>query len=138
MNEKASGYSGHRLFGEGLIVGVSTGLFFILIGVIFLINQNLWPKIKDFGNDFIITHVANTSIQLPAPATPRSLPCSLFGSFSIRVRHWNFRNPCLSNASREWVSNKKNSTNRRKRGFLVRRRLYVKQPCKYEKHVSPK
>src|SRR5271157_2393740 len=70
MNEKTSGYSGGGLFREGLIVAVSTGLFFILIGIIFVINQNLWPKIKDFGNNFIIVHIANTSIQLPAPATP--------------------------------------------------------------------
>jgi hypothetical protein len=70
MSEKASSYPGRRLFGEGLIVAVSTGLFFILIGIIFVINQNLWPKIKDFGNDFIIVRVANTSIQLPAPASP--------------------------------------------------------------------
>ncbi|MGA2681752.1 MAG: hypothetical protein ABSF44_08140 [Candidatus Bathyarchaeia archaeon] len=70
MNEKTSGYSGRRLFGERLIVAVSTGLFFILIGIVFVINQNLWPKIKDFGNDFIIARVANTTIQLPAPAMP--------------------------------------------------------------------
>ena len=55
-----------------LISAVSIGLFFILIGIIFVINQNLWPKIKNFGNDFAITHIANTSVQLPVPASPES------------------------------------------------------------------
>ncbi|MGA3111466.1 MAG: hypothetical protein ABSE15_05455 [Candidatus Bathyarchaeia archaeon] len=70
MNEKTSSYLSDGLFREGVIAAVSTGFFFILIGIIFVINQNLWPKIKDFGNDFTIARIANTSIQLPAPASP--------------------------------------------------------------------
>jgi len=70
MSEKTSGYQSGRLFREGVIAVVSAGLFFILVGFIFVINQNLWPKIKDFGNDFTITRIANTSIQLPVPASP--------------------------------------------------------------------
>jgi len=70
MSEEASSHFSRRVLEEGLIVAVSTGLFFILVGVIFVINLNLWPKIRDFVNDFVITRVANTSIQLPAPASP--------------------------------------------------------------------
>ncbi|MGZ4850847.1 MAG: hypothetical protein ACXV2C_05655 [Candidatus Bathyarchaeia archaeon] len=70
MSEKNLGDRGRRTFGELLISAVSIGLFFILIGIIFVINQNLWSKIKDFGNDFTITRIANTTVQLPEPASP--------------------------------------------------------------------
>lgn len=55
---------------EGAISAVSVGLFFVLIGVIVVINQNLWSRIQDFGNNFTVANITNTSIQLPVPATP--------------------------------------------------------------------
>jgi hypothetical protein len=70
MSKKTSGYRSGRLFGEGVIAAVSAGLFFILIGIIFVINQNLWPKIKEFGNDFTTSRFTNTSIQFAVPASP--------------------------------------------------------------------
>jgi len=63
-------WSRRRSIGEGIIGAVSVGLFFVLIGVIFVINHNLWSNIQSFFDNFTIANVTNTSIQLPVPAVP--------------------------------------------------------------------
>ena len=70
MYEKDSRFPDRRWPEEGAIAAVSAGLFFVLIGVIVVINLNLWTAIKDFGNDFTTANVGNSSIQLPIPGTP--------------------------------------------------------------------
>jgi len=67
--EKTS-QSDRRWFGETVIAAVSTGFFFVLIGIIFVINQNLWTKIIDYLKDFTTVQIAHTSINVPVPATP--------------------------------------------------------------------
>ena len=69
MSERKVG-STDRWLREGAISAVSVGVFFVLIGVIVVINQNLWSRIQDFGNNFTVANIANSSIQLPVPATP--------------------------------------------------------------------
>ena len=69
MSEKDPGNS-NRGWREGAISAVSAGLFFVLVGVIVVINQNLWTEIKDFGNDLTTAKAGNSSVQLPIPATP--------------------------------------------------------------------
>ncbi|MGA2386044.1 MAG: hypothetical protein ABSG33_05890 [Candidatus Bathyarchaeia archaeon] len=68
MREK--GYADRRVRGEGAISAVSFGLFLVLVGVIVVINQNLWSNVRDFFNDFTTANVTNTQISLPVPATP--------------------------------------------------------------------
>ncbi len=82
---KESGSPNRKLFGEGLISAVSAGLFFILIGVIFVINQNLWPKIKDFGNNFTVANITNTSIKLPVPTSPASFTAIYTAAFQLAL-----------------------------------------------------
>jgi hypothetical protein len=60
----------HRSRGEAVISAVSAGLFLVLVGVIVIINQNLWSNIRNFFNDFTQVTVTNTQVSLPAPATP--------------------------------------------------------------------
>ena len=67
---KEKGHADRREHGEGAISAVSIGLFLVLVGVIAVINQNLWSNIRDFFNDFTKVNVANTKVSLPAPATP--------------------------------------------------------------------
>jgi len=69
MSDGDSGSTDRRR-GEGIIGAISAGLFFVLVGVIFMINPNLWSRIVDFVNDFTTVHIANTSINLPVPVTP--------------------------------------------------------------------
>lgn len=53
------------------IVGtVSTGLFLIIAGAIFINTPSLFDKVGDFFNDFTTVKVSNLSIYLPAPAHP--------------------------------------------------------------------
>lgn len=58
-------------YGESLIGAVSAGVFFLLIGGIFLTTPNLSERMTAFFRDFAIVTVPNTQIvYLPAPATP--------------------------------------------------------------------
>jgi len=59
-----------RGFAEGLIAAVSIGGFLVLVGIIFVINQNLLQKINDFFNDFNTVQLPNTTLNVPAPLTP--------------------------------------------------------------------
>ena len=67
--ESVSSRSNRGLF-EGLISALSIGGFFVLIGVIFVINQNLWSKIVAFANDLNAVQLGQTNAYLPAPMSP--------------------------------------------------------------------
>jgi len=69
LNESFEGFSNkHR---ESLISAISVGLFFVLIGSIFMTTPNLFEKILAFFRDFDIVRVPHTSnIFLPAPVHP--------------------------------------------------------------------
>lgn len=52
---------------EGIFTAISIGFFFLLVGTIFIINDNLLGSILDFFGDFTLVTVPNTSMMLPAP-----------------------------------------------------------------------
>jgi len=83
MSEKGSTH--HRMVGEGLISAVSTGLFFVLVGVIVIINLNLWSEIGKFLNSFTITRVANTSVNLPVPSSPAAYTAVYSAAFQFAL-----------------------------------------------------
>ena len=60
---------------EGLLSAISVGVFFFLVGAIFVINSppnqtNLLDRIIAFFRDFEITQVHNLGVYLPAPVHP--------------------------------------------------------------------
>jgi len=83
MSEKGSTHP--RMIGEGLVSAVSAGLFFVLVGIIFIINQNLWSKIREFLGSFTITGVANTSINLPVPSPPAAYTAVYSAAFQFAL-----------------------------------------------------
>lgn len=70
MSEKPIGFPERRGFSEGLISAISAGLFFVLLGIVIVINLNLGPKIIDFFGDIHTVQIAQTTIYLPVPASP--------------------------------------------------------------------
>ena len=56
---------------EGLFSAVSAGLFFVLVGMLFVTTPALFEKIVTFFDNLQIVSVPHTSIQMPAPTTPR-------------------------------------------------------------------
>jgi hypothetical protein len=69
LNESFEGFS-HR-HREGLISAISTGLFFVLAGAIFLTTPNLFDSIVKFFSHIELVHVPNLGeLRLPAPVTP--------------------------------------------------------------------
>jgi len=70
LNESFEGFS-HR-HREGLISAISAGVFFILVGAIFLTTPNLFDRIIAFFRDFDLVRVPNLgNVYLPAPLFPR-------------------------------------------------------------------
>lgn len=59
-----------RAYREGLLSALSAGVFFVLVGAIFMTTPNLFDKIFAFFRGFDIIRVPNTPIRLPAPASP--------------------------------------------------------------------
>ncbi len=68
MTQKTTGYRYDRWFGEGIISAISVGLFFVILGIVFVINQNLPQKIIDFFKDFTAVSVGS-NVNLPIPGT---------------------------------------------------------------------
>jgi hypothetical protein len=57
-------------YGEGLISALSVGAVLILIGIVFVINPNLWGNIVDFFKNISTIRISGTSTFLPAPTVP--------------------------------------------------------------------
>lgn len=57
---------------ERLLSLFSTGLFFILVGMIFATTPNLLDKIVAFFDNFTITPVPNSNVRLPTPKHPET------------------------------------------------------------------
>jgi len=71
LNESFEGFS--RRHREGLISAISVGVFFILVGAIFLTTPNLFNNIIDFFSNFDLVHVPHLdNVYLPAPVHPFS------------------------------------------------------------------
>jgi hypothetical protein len=71
--------------GEGLISAVSAGLFFVLVGIIAIINQNLWSKIQEFINSFTSARAAYTSVNLPVPSSPAAYTAVYSAAFQFAL-----------------------------------------------------
>lgn len=59
---------------ERIFSAISAGAFFILIGIIYVINlpANLWEALIDFFGSFTLAQVPTTGVYLPAPISPFS------------------------------------------------------------------
>jgi len=70
LNAQVSAYKAR----ERLYSAISAGAFFILIGIVYVINlpSNLWDATVDFFGSFTLAQVPSTGIYLPAPISPAS------------------------------------------------------------------
>lgn len=70
MTEKTAGYRYDRWFSEGIISAISVGLIFVILGLVFVINQNLGQKIVDFAKDFTTSvPISGSNVNLLIPGT---------------------------------------------------------------------
>jgi hypothetical protein len=60
-----------RQYQEGLFTAISIGFFFLLVGILFVFNPNLFGNVIDFFKDFKLVDVPHTDIILPAPESPQ-------------------------------------------------------------------
>jgi hypothetical protein len=70
LNARSSAYKAR----ERIFSAISVGVFFILIGVIYVIHlpSSLWNAVVDFFSSFTLAQVPSTGIYLPAPVNPAS------------------------------------------------------------------
>ena len=70
LNTQVSGYKAR----ERIFSAISAGAFFILIGIVYVINlpASLWNAIVSFFENFTLAQVPSTGIYLPAPISPSS------------------------------------------------------------------
>lgn len=59
---------------ERVYSAISAGAFFILIGIVYVINlpSNLWNAIVEFLSNFTLARVPSMGVYLPAPVSPAS------------------------------------------------------------------
>ena len=59
---------------ERVYSAISAGAFFILIGIVYVINlpSNLWNAVVEFFGNFTLARLPSTEIYLPAPLVPAS------------------------------------------------------------------
>jgi len=60
-----------RQYREDLFTAISVGFFLLLVGILFIINPDLFGSVVDFFKDFKLVDVPNTNIMLPAPQSPQ-------------------------------------------------------------------
>lgn len=72
MNENMNKRSGVYRSQERLFSALSAGTFFILLGIVYVINlpASLWDALIDFFGSFTLAQVPTTGIYLPAPINP--------------------------------------------------------------------
>lgn len=72
MNKKMDARSAAYKSQERLFSALSAGTFFILLGIVYVINlpNSLWNRIFDFFGSFTLAQVPTTGIYLPAPTNP--------------------------------------------------------------------
>ncbi len=83
LNESPKGFPSK--YREGLFSAISAGVFFILVGAIFVSTPNLFDKIFAFFGDFDLVPVPNLGFSFPAPASPNthSVLYSAVAQFSL-------------------------------------------------------
>jgi hypothetical protein len=74
LNESRNTHSGTYKAQERLFSALSAGAFFILLGIVYVINlpSSLWNAFFDFFGSFTLAQVPTTGIYLPAPINPAS------------------------------------------------------------------
>ncbi len=72
MNENLNTPSGAYKAQERLFSALSAGTFFILLGIVYVINlpSSLWNAVLDFFGSLTLAQVPTTGIYLPAPINP--------------------------------------------------------------------
>jgi len=71
---------------EGLITGISAGVFFLIIGVIFVTRPGLYDAVQNFFLDFGIVRIPNLDVvYLPAPRSP-----SAHTTVYLAVEHFSY------------------------------------------------
>ena len=72
MNENVNKRSGAYKSQERLFSALSAGAFFILLGIVYVINlpASLWDAVVDFFGSFTLAQVPSTGIYMPAPTIP--------------------------------------------------------------------
>jgi hypothetical protein len=70
LNAQVSAYKAR----ERIYSAISAGAFFILIGIVYIINlpSSLWNALIDFFGSITLAQVPSTGIYLPAPISPAS------------------------------------------------------------------
>jgi hypothetical protein len=70
LNAQTSAYKAQ----ERIYSAISAGAFFILIGIVYVINlsSNLWDAVVEFFSNFTFAQVPSTGLYLPAPVSPAS------------------------------------------------------------------
>lgn len=83
MKESSEGFP--REYEEGFFSAISAGVFFVLVGAVFVTTPNLFERITAFFGDFDIVHVPNMEFLLLAPESPgtHSTVYSAVGRFSF-------------------------------------------------------
>jgi hypothetical protein len=68
LNAQTSAYKAQ----ERVYSAISAGAFFILLGIVYVINlpYNLWNEVVYFFNNFTLAQVPSTGLYLPAPISP--------------------------------------------------------------------
>ena len=74
MNENVNKRSTAYMSQERLFSALSAGSFFIMLGIIYVINlpNSLWDAVFDFFGGLTAAQVPGTGIYLPAPISPAS------------------------------------------------------------------
>ena len=70
LNAQTSAYKAQ----ERVYSAISAGAFFILIGIVYVINlpSSLWDAIVEFFSSLTLAQIPSTGIYLPAPVSPAS------------------------------------------------------------------
>ena len=81
MKENLNGRTGANKAQERLFSAISAGTFFILLGIVFIINlpYSLLDEVVSFFRNFTLAQVPTTGIYLPAPIGP-NLHTVLYGA----------------------------------------------------------
>jgi hypothetical protein len=81
LKEKWSGQVSAYKAQERIYSAISAGAFFILIGIVYVINlpANLWDALVSFFGNFTLAQVPTTGLFLPAPISPFS-HATLYGA----------------------------------------------------------
>jgi hypothetical protein len=94
----------HRYYREGIITAISIGVFFILVGMIFITRPGLYSSLQNFFSADAWTNktIGNTSITVPVPTNPGAHVevynavlefCLAWGFFQILILVFRFFTP---------------------------------------------